>query len=137
MSESDDIAAAPERPAEPGPAAVMDSEDRLRPEFVASVLDAVVSGQVETARALVEPLHPADVAALIELAASDERPRLVAALAEIVDADVIAEMNEHVRERLLEALEPSQVAHIAGQLETDDAVAILEDLEADEQQAVL
>ena len=118
-------------------AAVMDAEDRLRPEFVSHVLDAVEIGEVDTVRELVEPLHPADVADLIELAARDEREGLVKALAGIVDADVLVEMNEHVRETLLDALEPSQVADLAGEMETDDAVAMLEDLDADEQQAVL
>ncbi len=133
MSESEDIAAA----APPDAQRAMDAEDRLRPEFVDKVLDAVDAGDDVTARALVEPLHPADVADLIELAARDEREGLVKALAGIVDADVLAEMNEHVREALLEALEPEQVADLAGQMDTDDAVAILEDLEADEQRAVL
>ncbi|HZB69186.1 MAG TPA: magnesium transporter [Sphingomicrobium sp.] len=133
MSESEDIAAA----APPDTQRAMDSEDRLRPEFVDKVLDAVDAGDDVTARALVEPLHPADVADLIELAARDEREGLVKALAGIVDADVLAEMNEHVREALIEALEPEQVADLAGQMDTDDAVAILEDLEEDEQRAVL
>src|SRR5918997_369535 len=133
MSESEPIAAVPPE-IEDTP---MDAEDRLRPEFVDRVLDAVDAGDDETARELVEPLHPADVADLIELAARDERPGLVRALAEIVDADVLTEMNEHVREALLDALEPQQVADLAGQMDTDDAVAILEDLEEDEQQAVL
>ncbi|WP_294011419.1 magnesium transporter [Sphingomonas sp.] len=115
----------------------MDAEDRLRPDFVDKVLDAVEAGDDVTARTLVEPLHPADVADLIELAARDEREGLVKALAGIVDADVLAEMNEHVREALLEALEPEQVADLAGQMDTDDAVAILEDLEEDDQRAVL
>jgi len=118
-------------------ASAIDEEDRLRPEFVDRVLDAVDAGDDETARVLVAPLHPADVADLIELAARDERDGLVRALAGIVDADVLAEMNEHVREALIDALAPDQVARIAGELETDDAVAILEDLEEDEQQAVL
>lgn len=134
MSESETVAtAAPE----PGAEAPIDEEDRLRPSFVSQVLDAVAVGDDRTARALAEPLHPADVADLIELAARDERPGLVQALAGIVDAEVLAEMNEHVRETLLEALDPEQVASLAGQLETDDAVAILEDLEEDEQRAVL
>jgi magnesium transporter len=133
MSESEDIAAA----APPDTQRAMDAEDRLRPEFVDKVLDAVDAGDDVTARALVEPLHPADVADLIELAARDEREGLVKALAGIVDADVLAEMNEHVREALIEALEPEQVADLAGQMDTDDAVAILEDLEEDEQRAVL
>ena len=117
--------------------AVTDEESRLRPEFLARVLDAVAAGDDETARSLVEPLHPADVADLIELAARDEREGLVKALAGAVSPDVLAEMNEYVREGLLDELEPQQVADIAGQLETDDAVALIEDLDRDEQQAVL
>ena len=116
---------------------VMDSEDRLRPGFVDEVLDAVEAGNVEAARALVAPLHPADVADLIELARADEREGLVAALAELVDADVLAEMNEHVRERLIDEMDPQRVADLAAQLDTDDAVALIEDLEEDEQRAVL
>jgi magnesium transporter len=116
---------------------VMDAEDRLRPDFVEKVLDAVDAGDAETARALVEPLHPADVADLIELARSDEREGLVSALAELVDADVLAELNEHVREILVSEMSPERVAEIAGELDTDDAVAIIEDLEEDDQRAVL
>jgi magnesium transporter len=133
VSESEHIAAAiPQDSASP-----VDEEDRLRPEFVDKVLDAVDAGDDETARKLVAPLHPADVADLIELARSDEREGLVKALAGIVSPDVLAEMNEYVREDLLDELEPQQVADIAGQLDTDDAVALIEDLDRDEQQAVL
>ena len=135
MSESEHIAAAP--PQDSTPNAVMDEETRLRPEFVDRVLDAVEAGDDETARQLVRPLHPADVADLIELARSDEREGLVKALAGIVSPDVLAELNDYVREDLLDELEPQQVADIAGQLETDDAVALIEDLDRDEQQAVL
>lgn len=134
MSESERIAGAASHHIDDR---VMDEEDRLRPDFVERVLDAVDAGDHETARKLVEPLHPADVADLIELAARDEREGLVAALADIVDADVYAELNEHVRETLLEEMAPEQVADLAGQLDTDDAVAIIEDLEEDERRAVL
>jgi magnesium transporter len=138
MSESEKIAAALEaEPLDASPASAIDEEDRLRPEFVDRVLDAVAAGDDATARELVAPLHPADVADLIELAARDERDGLVRALAGIVDAEVLAEMNEHVRDTLLDALGPDEVAKIAGELETDDAVAIIEDLEEHEQRAVL
>ena len=101
------------------------------------MLDAVADGDDEGARALVEPLHPADIADLFELAPGDERAELITALAGIVDADVYAEMNEHVREDMIDALEPQQVADLADQLDTDDAVAIIEDLEEDDQRAIL
>jgi magnesium transporter len=132
MSESDQIAAAP-----PSDSGAIDDEDRLRPEFVDKVLDAVDAGDDETARKLVQPLHPADIADLIELARSDEREGLVKALAGIISPDVLAELNDYVREDLLDEMEPQQVADIAGQLDTDDAVALIEDLDRDEQQAVL
>jgi magnesium transporter len=135
---SDSVSAVPDQqPPGAAPRSAIDDEDRLRPEFVSQVLDAVEAGDDAIARALVEPLHPADVADLIELAARDEREGLVKALAGIVDADVLAEMNDYVREGLLDSLEPQQVADFAGQLETDDAVALLEDLEEEDQRAVL
>jgi magnesium transporter len=51
--------------------------------------------------------------------------------------EVIAEMNDWVREALMEALPAEVVAEIAEQLDTDDAVAMLEDLDEEDQQAVL
>ena len=142
MSERDDIANAPREAASMSLAAepdrdVMDSEDRLRSDFVSEVLDAVEAGDNATARSLVAPLHPADVADLIELARADEREGLVAALAELVDADVLAELNDYVRDELLDEMEPQRVADLAGQLDTDDAVALIEDLDDDDQRAVL
>ena len=129
MSESDTIATPPHEPEGARQAdRVHDKEDRLRTSFVREVLDAVADGDDETARGLVADLHPADIADLIELAPTDERGDLIEALAGIVDADVYAELNEHVREDVIDEMEPQQVADLAAQLDTDDAVAILEDL---------
>jgi len=115
----------------------LDEDDRLKPEFVRLVIEQIESGDSEGARALVEPLHPADVADLFELLDRDQRRALAASITDLLDADVIAEMNDWVREELIDTLEPHEVARIAGELETDDAVAIIEDMEASEQQAVL
>jgi magnesium transporter len=114
-----------------------DQEDRLKPEFVSAVIDHVEAGDAEGARSLVAPLHPADIADLFELAPSDARRPLANALADLLDADVLAEMNEWVREELMEELAPHEVAEIAAQLDTDDAVAIIEELEEEDQRAVL
>jgi len=115
----------------------LDEDDRLKPGFVRDVMERVEAGDFEGARALVDPLHPADIADLFELVDRDDRRALAAALADMLDGDVLAEMNEHVREELIDELEPHEVADIAGQLETDDAVAIIEDMEEDDQRAVL
>jgi len=115
----------------------LDEDDRLKPEFVDAVLEAVEAGDDEGARALVEPLHPADIADLFELVAEDRRAALAAALADLLDADVFAEMNDYVREDVIDTLDARQVADIASELDTDDAVAIIEDLDVEDQREVL
>ena len=115
----------------------LDEDDRLKPEFVSAVMERVEAGDDEGARTLVEPLHPADIADLLELVDRDDRRALAKALSGILDGDVLAEMNDWVRDELIEALEPHEVAEIAGEMETDDAVAIIEDMEEEDQRAVL
>jgi magnesium transporter len=115
----------------------LDEDDRLKPEFVRAVMERVEAGDAAGAQALVEPLHPADIADLFELVDPDERHALAGALGDVLDGDVIAEMNEHVREDLIDDLDPRQVADFAEDMETDDAVAMIEDMEEDEQRAVL
>src|SRR3546814_9290366 len=74
---------------------------------------------------------------LFELTPSERRPALAKAIADLLDGEVFAEMNDYVREDLIDALEPHEVADIASELDTDDAVAIIEDLDADDQREVL
>ncbi|MDQ4420835.1 magnesium transporter [Sphingobium sp. DEHP117] len=114
-----------------------DEDDRLKPEYVSAVLDAVEAGDSERARELVAPLHPADVADLIELTPADERADVIAALGDLVSGEVFSELNDYVRDDVIEEMEPAQVAELAAELDTDDAVALIEDLEEEDQQAVL
>jgi magnesium transporter len=114
-----------------------DDENRLRPQFVREVLDLAEAGDVEGARERVGRLHPADIADLFELAPADGRAVLAATLGELVSADVLAEMNDYVRDDLVDLLAPEQLAELAAELDTDDAVAIIAELDTDEQQAVL
>ena len=115
----------------------LDEDDRLTPEFVSAVLAAVERGDAEGARTLTEPLHPADLADLFELTPAENRAALATALGDQLDGDVFAEMNDYVREGLIDDLDPQQVAGIAAELDTDDAVAIIEDLDAADQREVL
>ena len=117
--------------------AQLDEDDRLKPAFVSAVRDAVESGDAAAARALVEPLHPADIADLFELTPHEDRAALATAITDLLDGDVFAEMNDYVREDLIDALSATQVADIASELDTDDAVAIIEDMEPADQREVL
>ena len=114
-----------------------DEDDRLRPEYVNAVLDAVEDGDAERARDLVSPLHPADIADLLELTPADRRGAVAAALGDLVGAEVLSELNDYVRDDLIGDLAPEQVAGFAAELDTDDAVAMIEDMDDADQQAVL
>jgi magnesium transporter len=115
----------------------LDEENRLKPEFVRSVRDALDHQDDGRVYDLVEPLHPADIADLFELLERDERKTLASAITDLMTGDVIAELNDYVREDMVEALPAAAVAEIAEQLDTDDAVQLIEDLEPEDQRAIL
>ncbi|MCB2047054.1 MAG: magnesium transporter [Novosphingobium sp.] len=116
---------------------VHDEDNRLRPEFVRKVREALRDEDMDAVYDLVEPLHPADIADLFELTDEDERLRLAGAIRDLMSVEVIAELNDYVRELLVEELPPDIVAEIAEQLETDDAVAMIEDLDDEDREAIL
>ena len=113
------------------------AEGRLNRAFVEQVTEAVAAGDAEAARALVAPLHPADIADLFAVIAEADRAPLALAIGDLLDADVVAELDDYVREDVLAALSPAAVANVVMRLDTDDAVAVFEDLEADEQRELL
>ncbi|QSR17588.1 magnesium transporter [Novosphingobium sp. KA1] len=115
----------------------LDEDNHLKSDFVRSVKDALHEDDFERVYDLVEPLHPADIADLFELFDERERLGLARAIRDLMSVEVIAELNDWVREALVEALPADVVAEIAEQLDTDDAVAMLEDLDEEDQQAVL
>lgn len=115
----------------------LDEDNRLKPEFVNAVRAAIADRDEGRAYELIEPLHPADIADLLELLEASERLTLAAAITDLMTAEVITELNDYVRDDMIEALPASVVAGIAEQLDTDDAVQLLEDLEPEDQRAVL
>jgi magnesium transporter len=75
-----------------------DEENRLKPSYLTSVREALEAGDKGAVYDLVEPLHPADIADLLELLDRDERATLVAAITDLMTYEVVAELNDYVRE---------------------------------------
>jgi magnesium transporter len=120
----------------PAPGQVL-ADNRLRREFVDEIVASLDVRQTERVQMLVDQLHPADIADLIELMDPEHRALLIPALGERLDADVISELNDWVRDDVFAALNPREVADVVTQMDTDDAVAVIEDLGADQQREVL
>lgn len=109
----------------------------LTPDFVRAVVEALDGGETERVRALVMPLHAADLADLIGLLRSDERRRLIEMLGAELDPEVLSELDETMRDEVLRILDPQHLAAAVAQLDTDDAVYLLEDLDEERQRAIL
>ncbi len=109
----------------------------LRPALVRAVIEAAEANDRERVRRLVEPLHYSDIADLLERLGSDQRKRVVVFIGPDLDPDAMAELDDAVREEVMDLLSPKQIAEVVSELETDDAVAVIEDLDKEMQKEVL
>ncbi len=109
----------------------------LTPRLMGAIGQALEQGQDSHVRAFVRPLHPSDLADLIERLDDEDRWRLVAAIADVFDPECLPWLEDSVREEVLERLGMARVAEAVAELETDDAVEVLESLDELERREVL
>ncbi|MEL6689956.1 MAG: magnesium transporter [Pseudomonadota bacterium] len=108
-------------------------DNRLLPDVRAALADR----NLPLLRELVEPLHPADIADLLEQMDTGSREELLGFAADIVEGEVLSEISEGVREEIIEFLPATILQDAVRDLESDDVVDILEDLEEPQQEAIL
>ncbi|MFN7320921.1 MAG: magnesium transporter [Methylobacterium sp.] len=116
---------------------VRDEDGNLHPELIEAVREALAASDSVRLVALAGDLHEADLGNLIEALDPDERPRLVALMGEDFDFAALTEIEDTVREDLLEEMPNAQIAEGVRELDSDDAVYILEDLAEEDQEEVL
>ena len=102
-----------------------------------AVLAAVEAQDAVTLGALLEPLHAADIADLLEQIGPSERQALLALWHGGIDGEILSEIDESIREEVIEALPDEVVAEAVRELDTDDVVDILEDLGEPAQERIL
>ena len=104
-------------------------------ERVESIIDAQDS---EAARTEVAELHPADIAELFQ----SLNLRQAEWLFNLIDdkekkADVLMELDEEDRKKLLEGMDPEQIGHFIDLLDTDDAVDLIQELDEEDRDEVI
>ena len=114
-----------------------DEDGDIRPEFVEKVSAAVQAADAAFLREIVAELHEADLGDLIEALDPEERPLLVELTGADFDFSALNEVDDSVREEILEELEPETVAEGVRELESDDAVELLEGLDEEDQEEIL
>ncbi len=88
-------------------------------------------------RALVAPLHTADLGDVLEAIGSDERLKLVTLLGDSFDYETLTEVDDNIRLELMEFLPNAAIARGVAELDSDDAVFILEDLDEPDREEIL
>ena len=116
---------------------VRDEEGAIRAEFVEQVAQAVEQNDVPALLQLVGDLHEADLGDLLEALDPEQRPRLVELLGSEFDFSALTEVDDAVREEIIEELEPAAVAEGVRELDSNDAVAILQDLPQESRAEIL
>lgn len=88
---------------------------------------------------LVAGLHSADLADLLELLPADDRATVVGVIRPQlrIDADVLAYLDEEIRDQVVAMLSPDEVAAALAELDSDDALALIEGLDDDERATVM
>lgn len=116
------------------------SEDEafgITDRLVGDVMAAVNAGKGAVVGSLLDPLHPADVAHLLEQIDARDRRDLLTVWPGGLDGEVLSELDESLREEVIELLAPAELADAVRDLESDDVVDLVEYLDEEQQEAVL
>jgi magnesium transporter len=104
---------------------------------VARIIQAVDLGDQAALWQEMQPLHPADIADLLEQISAFDRRRLIALYGSEFDGELLSELDESIREEVINLLHPEVLAEAVRDLESDDVVDLVEDLEEEQQEAIL
>ena len=83
---------------------IRDEEGAIDAGLVEQVSQALLLSDLTTLRAVVADMHEADLGALIEALDRDERTRLISLLGSDFDFTALTEVDDSVREEILEEL---------------------------------
>jgi len=114
-----------------------DENGEIRREFVEQIARAIHDANAPLLREIVAELHEADLGDLIEALEPQDRVSLVELTGEDFHFSALNEVDDAVREEILEELEPETVAEGVRELESDDAVELLEGLDEDDKEEIL
>jgi magnesium transporter len=114
-----------------------DEEGQLRHEFVEEITSAIHAADRPLLCEVVAELHEADLGDLIAALAPEDRVSLVEITGADFDFSALNEVDDAVREEILEELEPETVAEGVRELESDDAIELLEGLDEEDKEEIL
>ncbi len=105
--------------------------------YIDEIQQLIADGKDEAILKLLEEVHYADIAEIIEELTVEEGIYLIKLLDSDVTADVITELDEDTREKILGGLSSKEIAEEIAELDTDDAADIISELTDKQQEEVI
>ena len=108
------------------------------PEYLDRIREIIASHNEEEARKELADMHPADIAELYQELDLDESEFLYRLLEGDQAADVLMELDEEDRKRLLSDMSAEDIAqHFIDHLDTDEAVDLIQELDEEDRDEIL
>lgn len=124
-------------PAESARADIYDEDGVIRSSFLAQIGAAVAEGDTAALKRDVTALHSSELGDLLEALLPEQRRELVRLLGTDFDFGALTEVDEAIRLDIVDNLPNAQIAQAVQELDSDDAVYILEDLDQEDQDEIL
>ncbi|HMQ40694.1 MAG TPA: magnesium transporter [Paracoccus sp. (in: a-proteobacteria)] len=131
---ADKLSPEAEQPPEPP-----EEEDDFTPSraLLDQIRDAIDDEDPAKLNELLEPMHAADIADVIENLSAARRRIFMSLWSGEIDGDILSEIDESIRDEIVELMPKSALAEAVREMDSDDIVELIEELDEDDQQKVL
>ena len=109
----------------------------LSKEIIHEISQLISSKNNKDIKKIVDEIHHADLAEIINELEFEQRIYLIKLIDSDKTSDVLTELDEDVRDKILETLSVKEIAGEIKELDSDDAVDILSDLTDEKQEKVI
>jgi len=109
----------------------------LTEDLIEQIENFIEVGDDTSILALLEEVHHADIAEILDEISTEEATYLIKLLDSEKTSEALMELDEGYREEILDNLSPQEIADELNELDTDDAVDFLSELDEDIQRQVI
>ena len=109
----------------------------LTEDLIEQIENFIEVGDNTSILALLEEVHHADIAEILDEISTEEATYLIKLLDSEKTSEALMELDEDYREEILDNLSPQEIADELNELDTDDAVDFLSELDEDIQRQVI
>ena len=98
---------------------------------------AIDAGDAAALNTLLEPMHGADIADIIERLVPARRRAFLILYSGEIDGEILSEIDEAIRDEVIDQLPAEVIAEAVREMDSDDVVDLVEDMDEPERQEIL